>query len=162
MAHSPATACGTLPRQRPQPPTERWQKFNVCMTQLHVFNQTTTELYLLSWTSICSSGEREEHRVTQEVQIRLKAWHTQACPQINRQAALNQCADQMAEASGQWVLLTARFNLIQLHLKAKKVLNLRKFVQCVCPVQVYILKSYYNTDKLNPEIKIVNSSLSSS
>lgn len=74
-------------------------------------------LYLLSRTTISSGREGEEHRVTQEVQVRLETWDAQPGAQINRQAALHECADQVTEGSSQRVLLTARLDLIQLHLR---------------------------------------------
>lgn len=48
-------------------------------TRLHLvktWGEYYTALYLLSWTAICSGGEGQEHRVTQEVQVGLKPWHT--------------------------------------------------------------------------------------
>lgn len=78
-----------------------------------------TALYLLSWAAICSGGEGEEHGVPQEGQVGLEPRHTQPRPQVDRQAALNQSADQLTEGSCQGVFLTARLDLIQLHLRAK-------------------------------------------
>lgn len=87
---------------------------------LRLVKETGKALYLLSWVPICSGGEGQEHRVAQEVQVGLEAWHAKAGPQINRHAALDQRADQMAEATRQRVLLAARLNLIQLHLPGEK------------------------------------------
>lgn len=77
-------------------------------------------LYLFSRPAICSGGERKEYRVPQKVQVGLKTRYTKSSPKINRQAALDHCADQMAEGSCQRILLTAGLNLIKLHLEEKK------------------------------------------
>lgn len=71
---------------------------------------------LFCWPTVGTCGEGQKHRVTQEVKIRLKAWCTQSCSKIHRQCTLYQSTNQMTKGSCEWILLTARFNLVQLHL----------------------------------------------
>lgn len=80
--------------------------------------------HLLSRTAVRSGGEGQEHRVPQEVQVGLETGDAQPRPQINRQAALDQSADQVAEAASQRVFLAARFNLVQLHLQQQNNIGL--------------------------------------
>lgn len=81
--------------------------------------------YLLSSSAVGSGGEGKENSVTQEGQVGLESWRTEPRPQVDGQGALDQCADELTEGSGQRILLTARLNLIQLHLRGarRKVTN---------------------------------------
>lgn len=73
--------------------------------------------HLLRRAAVRSGGERQEHGVAQEVQVGLETGDAKPRPQINGQAALDQSADQVAEAARERVFLAARLDLIQLHLQ---------------------------------------------
>lgn len=72
--------------------------------------------HLLSGAAVRSGWEGQEHGVAQEVQVGLETGDAKPRPQVNGQAALNQSADQVAEAASQRVFLAARLDLVQFHL----------------------------------------------
>lgn len=68
-------------------------------------------------------GESQKHRIAQEVEIRLEARRTQSCSEIDRKCTLHQSTDQMTKSSRKGIFLTARLDLIQLHLLEKNKLS---------------------------------------
>lgn len=79
VAHSPAAACGTLPEQHQQPPTEPNQKQLMYMQFRGTYScmqKCVFSLYLLSKAAICSGRKRKEYRVPQKIQVGLKTWYT--------------------------------------------------------------------------------------
>ena len=96
---------------------------------------TEEERYLLGGVAIGPGGEGEEHGVPQESEVGVEPWRPQSRPQVDRQAALDQGADQLAEGPGQRVFLAAGLDLVELHLgwarSTVKSCNTQKFPSSV-------------------------------
>ena len=64
------------------PGTSGQRALNVCVC-----------VYLVSWPLVGAAGKPEQHRVTQEVQIRLKARHTEPSAELGRDWTVNQSGE---------------------------------------------------------------------
>lgn len=67
---------------------------------------------LFSCSPVSSCAESEKHRISKELQIRVKARGPQSSTQIRRKRALHQGTNKLAKGPSQWVFFTPGFYFI--------------------------------------------------